>query len=453
MSNSYYSDSDDLDIRVSRRRAPSPSQVHYVEARSRPSRNYYPSAGQQPSFLAPERTVITTRTRSRERSRERHSTPPGPAPPSISAPAPAPVIINNRIYNEHSSDDEDDRHMQVYHSRHRSHSRGHSSHSRSPSSSYMTREDYEAERARQELAELRISQAREKEERRVQKEFREEAELQRAKRDLEDIRTREARAAEEQRFKTKIELEKYQEDMRKADLSKKREKEAADAVERYKRKEADRLAQEKKEKEQREKEFQQRLKEERQKELDKLAKEKKEKEEREKEYQRRLQEDLRKSGLDDKAIAAILKKEKIPEPPRQRPVQHESALVAGNRPTYTRMARKHLSIETLRTYQVEWEMDVVSIFRRRLTSLASADLSQDPDYVLIRRWVPEWEQDTLWRHTRSIREKRSSKLVIEIEDKKSHRHEPEFEWVRKKSDRKRSKSPALLMYLAGAKPA
>ncbi|KXH62651.1 hypothetical protein CSAL01_01217 [Colletotrichum salicis] len=437
MSNSYYSDSDDLDIRVSRRRAPSPSQVHYVEARPRPAaRNYYPSAGQQPSFLAPERTVITTRTRSRERSRERHCTPPGgPAPAPIPAPAPAPVIINNRIYNEHSSDDEDDRHMQVYRNRHRSHSRGHSSHSRSPSSSYMTREDYEAERARQELAELRICQAREKEERRVQKEFREEAELQRAKRDLEDIRTREARAAEEQRFKTKIELEKYQEDMRKSDLTKKREKEAADAVERYKRKEADRIAQEKREKEQREKEFQQRLKEERQKELDKLAKEKKEKEEREKEYQRRLQEDLRKSGLDDKAIAAILKKEKIPEPPRQRPVKHDHALVPANRPTYTRMARKHLSIETLRTYQVEWEMDV------------------DPDYVLIRRWVPEWEQDTLWRHTRSVREKRSSKLVLEIEDKKPHRLEPEFEWVRKKSDRKRSKSPALLMYLAGAKPA
>ncbi|OHE91768.1 hypothetical protein CORC01_12942 [Colletotrichum orchidophilum] len=449
---SYYSDSDDLDIRVSRRRAPSPSQVHYVEARPRPSRNYYPSAGQQSSFLVPERTVIATRTRSRERSRERHSPPPSGAAPAP-APAPAPVIINNRIYNEHSSDDEDGRHMQVYHTRHRSHSRGPSSHSRSPSSSYMTRDDYEAERALQELAELRISQAREKEERRVQKEFREEAELQRAKRDLEDIRIREARAAEEQRFKTKIELEKYQEEIRKEDLSKKREKEAADAVERYKRKEHERLAQEKREKEEREKEFQKRLKEERQKEMDKLAKEKKEKEEREKEYQRRLQEDLRKSGLDDKAIAAILKKEKIPEPPRQRPNQHDNALVAGSRPTYTRMARKHLSIETLRTYQVEWELDVVSRIRTQVSPIASADLPKDPDYVLIRRWVPEWEQDTLWRHTRSIREKRSSKLILEIEDKKSHRHEPEFEWVRKKSERKRSKSPALLMYLAGAKPA
>ncbi|WQF85119.1 hypothetical protein CDEST_10133 [Colletotrichum destructivum] len=434
---SYYSDSDDVDIRFSRRRAPSPSPVHYVEARPRP-RSYYPSAPQQPAFLAPERTVITTRTRSRERSRERRSTPPSSAPSAPTpAPAPPPVIINNRIYNEHSSDEEDDRHMQVYHSRHRTHSRGHSSHSRSPSSSYMTREDYEAERARQELAELRITQAREKEERRIQKEYREEAELQRAKRDLDDIRGREARAAEEKRFKTQIELEKYQEEMRLADLAKKREKEAADAVERYKRKEQERLLQEKKEKEEREKEFQRRLQEERQKELDRLAKEKKEKEEREKEYQRRLQEDLIKSGLDEKAIAAILKKEKIPESPKPKPNPNAASgtLVAGGRPTYTRMARRHLSIETLRTYHVEWELDV------------------DPDYVLIKRWVPEWEQDTLWRHTRSLREKRSSKLVLEIEDKKPHKHEPEFEWVRKKSDRKRSKSPALLMYLAGAKPA
>jgi hypothetical protein len=41
-----------------------------------------------------------------------------------------------------------------------------------------------------------------------------------------------------------------------------------------------------------------------------------------------------------------------------------------------------------------------------------------------------------------------------IEDghhKKHHHHESELEWVRKK-ERKRSKSPALLMYLAGARP-
>ncbi|KAI8180004.1 Reticulocyte-binding protein 2-like protein a [Colletotrichum sp. SAR 10_86] len=299
----------------------------------------------------------------------------------------------------------------------------------------MTREEYEAERARQELQELRLSQDREKEERRIQQKYREEAELQRAKRDLDDIRGREARASEEKRFKTQIELQKYEEEMRLAEEAKKRDKEASDAVERYKKKEQDRIEKEKKEKEEREKEFQRRLQEERQKELDRQAKEKKEREDREREYRRRLQEDLIKSGLDERAIAAILKKEKIPEPPKPKPAPVDHALVAAQRPTYTRMARKHLSIETLRTYRVEWELDT------------------DPDYVLIKRWVPEWEQDTLWRHTRALREKRSSKLVLEIEDKKSHRHEPEFEWVRKKNDRKRSKSPALLMYLAGAKPA
>lgn len=80
--------------------------------------------------------------------------------------------------------------------------------------------------------------------------------------------------------------------------------------------------------------------------------------------------------------------------------------------------------------------------------------SQDPEYVLIKRWVPETEQDMLWRHTKIIREERNSKLIMTIKDKehRSKHLEPEFEWVRKK-ERRRSKSPSLLMYLAGAKPA
>lgn len=81
---------------------------------------------------------------------------------------------------------------------------------------------------------------------------------------------------------------------------------------------------------------------------------------------------------------------------------------------------------------------------------------QDPDYILIKRWVPEWEQDALWKHTKLIRQQRN-KVVLQIEDKHHHHHkkessEPTFEWVRKK-ERRRSKSPSLLLYLAGAKPA
>ncbi len=79
---------------------------------------------------------------------------------------------------------------------------------------------------------------------------------------------------------------------------------------------------------------------------------------------------------------------------------------------------------------------------------------QDPEYIIIKRWVPDEEQDILWRHTRVIREKRS-KVVVEVGEKHHHHHkdklEPDFEWVRKKETRIRSKSPGLLMYLAGAK--
>jgi len=49
--------------------------------------------------------------------------------------------------------------------------------------------------------------------------------------------------------------------------------------------------------------------------------------------------------------------------------------------------------------------------------------------------------------------------MLMVEEKRHGRDEPEFEWVRKKSDksdkhsRRRSKSPSLLMYLAGVRPA
>lgn len=80
------------------------------------------------------------------------------------------------------------------------------------------------------------------------------------------------------------------------------------------------------------------------------------------------------------------------------------------RPTFTRMSRRHLSIETLNAYRIDYEFDV------------------DPNYILIRRWVPEYEQDFLWAHTKEIRERRHVP-VLAIEEK-AHRH-AEFETVRR----------------------
>ena len=92
----------------------------------------------------------------------------------------------------------------------------------------------------------------------------------------------------------------------------------------------------------------------------------------------------------------------------------------------------------------------------------SHDQIQEPGYVLVKRWVPEWEQDMLWEHTRKIRimrgkEKSDHQVLLSIDDGKKHRRhrskdDDGFMWVHKKTERKRSKSPGLLMYLAGGRP-
>jgi flagellar biosynthesis GTPase FlhF len=198
----------------------------------------------------------------------------------------------------------------------------------------MTREDWEAEQTRRELEALRIAQAKEKDERRLADKYRDDAELQKAKRELDEIKRREAQAEEEKRIKKELEHKRLKEEREAKEEAARREKEAKEAVEKYKQKEAERA-----------------------------AKEKREREEYEKEYRRRLQDDLVKSGVDEKAIAAIMKKEKIPEA--------EAEAKALARPTYTRMARKHLSIETLRTYHVEWEYDTVSTSRTCIPCLSN----------------------------------------------------------------------------------
>lgn len=216
---------------------------------------------------------------------------------------------------------------------------------------------------------------------------RDEYELERTRKELQQFKLKAEREEEEKRLKKELELERLRKEKREEEEKKRLKKESEEAVERWKLKEAERI-----------------------------AKEKKEKEEREKEYQHRLEDDLRKAGMDDRQIAVVTKKEKAIDP---------------SRPTFTRMSRKHLSIETLNAYKIDYEFDV------------------DPNYVLIRRWVPEYEQDFLWNHTREIRERRQPVLVA-IEGKKKH-GDVEFEFVRKKEHKRKPSPSPLLTFLAGGK--
>ncbi|ERT00210.1 uncharacterized protein SPSK_09204 [Sporothrix schenckii 1099-18] len=444
-----YDDEDEIDVRVFRRNKEASPPPPRVIARPPPVQGYYATG---PAFLAAERTVAT---RPRSRSRERRSSPP-------------PVIINN--YNtQHSDDDSDSGHHGQLVPR-----RQGRSHSRAPSSDFMSREEYELEKARRELHEMKIrnahaneelelhvrrndreewelqqarhelahyraeehdrerklrqqeevemarakreldaikaTQDKERSERMREKEYKSHAELERAKRELEEIRRREDRELEEKRIKKDLELKALEAQKKAQDEKERREKMEKEAIERYKVKEAERI-----------------------------AKEKAEKEENEREYKRRLQEDLLRSGVDEKDIKAILDKKSVKPEKNEKKRTDINIEIGGpvaQRPTYTRMARRHLSIETLNYYHIDFDYD------------------QDPEYILVKRWVPEEERQFWWQHTKTIRENR--KVVLKIEDGGKHHHhhhlEPEFEWVRKKERRRsRSKSPGLLMYLAGAK--
>lgn len=316
----YYYD-DDLDVHV-RHGGYLPHQpVHYVESRPRPQAHYAVPAAS--AYLVPEQhTTVVARSRSRDRSRER----PRPGPSN-------PVIINNNVYHDHSSDDDDfnegrRQHSQLIHRhyyRHNSDSRSGSrsrSRSHSRSSAYKTRQEWEAEQTRRELEQMCIAHSREIEGKRMAQQCRDDAELQRAKRELDEIKGREARAEEEKRIRKDIDMKRLKEDEEVSREKQRQEKLAAEAVERYKQQEAERI-----------------------------AKEKKQKEENEKEYKRRLQENLIKSGLHEKAISAIVNEEKVPE----------ALPEPQGRPTYTRMARRHLSVETLRAFRIDYDIDSVSL--------------------------------------------------------------------------------------------
>lgn len=376
-----YDDEDEIDVRVYRRNKEASPPPPRVVARPPPPavRGYYATG---PAFLAAERTVAT---RPRSRSRERRSSPP-------------PVIINN--YNTQHSDDDDD-------SGHHGHGgqmvprrQGHS-HSRAPSSDFMTREEYELEKARRELHDLKLRQAQANEElelhvrrndreewelqqarheiqqfraeehdrerkirqqeeadmsrakreldvikanqdkertdRLREKEYKSQAELERAKRELEDIRRREDRELEEKRIKKDLELKALEAQKKAQDEKDRRDKLEKETIERYKLKEAERI-----------------------------AKDKAEREENEREYKRRLQEDLLRSGVDEKDIKAILDKKSVkPEKKDEKKQRTDINIEIGapvpvaQRPTYTRMARRHLSIETLNYYHIDFDYDQV----------------------------------------------------------------------------------------------
>jgi hypothetical protein len=90
------------------------------------------------------------------------------------------------------------------------------------------------------------------------------------------------------------------------------------------------------------------------KETERVENEKQEREAREAELQRLLKERLIASGLNEEQVKSIMRKEKIK---KEKEAEHDDD---NPQPTYTRMSLRHLAIETLLFYKLDFEMDPVS---------------------------------------------------------------------------------------------
>src|SRR5690349_18508566 len=83
------------------------------------------------------------------------------------------------------------------------------------------------------------------------------------------------------------------------------------------------------------------------------------------------------------------------------------------------MARRYLSIETLNAFLVDYEIE-------------------NSEYVLIKRWVPEYEQDILWDHTKEVRDRRrlaqkASGLLKGVSDMGTMDYSDEDKFVKRKT--------------------
>ncbi|BCR90975.1 uncharacterized protein ACHE_60861S [Aspergillus chevalieri] len=108
------------------------------------------------------------------------------------------------------------------------------------------------------------------------------------------------------------------------------------------------------------------------------------------------------AGYKDDHIAIILA--------RQESLKHERTRDQGE--TWVKIHRGQILPETLDAYQLPWEWD-----------------KNDPNFIILKRWISEDVQEELFAHTRRLREQRLGGLQAGLAD---------YERIRKrKKDRKR----------------
>ncbi|KAI9839925.1 MAG: hypothetical protein M1819_000117 [Sarea resinae] len=351
---------------------------------------------------------------------------------------PTDEIIRGRNLQVDEDDDWDRGQSPAYHhshsrSRSRAVGRAHRSKERDPSPYYYA--DYEqkyeqqrlaneeAERTRKQLESYEMqlaklhgiekAQAEAAHEQHVKEQmFLEQAkEAERKRVEAEEIKAAEKRLKEQLALEQAKEAEKKREEAERQKAAEKRIKEQI-ALEQAKE------AQKKKEAEEKEKEMKKKAVEEwKQKQKEEEEKKKEAKKKADKEYEERLRRDLASYGVPDQQISTIVN---LPK---------DAAVVDMSKTTWIKVHRKHIMIETLQEYGLPWEWDAF-----------------DPNYILIKQWVPENEQMILFEHTRRIREtRRTIQMAEQQQQQQQQQHlqqRDDIIYVAKKAPAKKKKIPA-----------
>ncbi|KAL8929804.1 MAG: hypothetical protein Q9208_000948 [Pyrenodesmia sp. 3 TL-2023] len=175
---------------------------------------------------------------------------------------------------------------------------------------------------------------------------------------------------------------------------------------------------------------------------EKEMKEKKKKEEEDKVFKARLKDMYLAQGYSEESIEKMIKdaqeKKKhghghghgSPSPHGPHSIGgHENEIVKIestvkvvdlNRPTFIKVHRKHLSPVTLDAYGLPWEWD-----------------DRDSNYIIIKRWITENDQDKLFEHSRKLREQK----LLTNETLELKKENGKLKLVREKSpNRQRSRS-------------
>ncbi|KAI6789317.1 hypothetical protein KC361_g8596 [Hortaea werneckii] len=273
---------------------------------------------------------------------------------------------------------------------------------------------------RPEFAEWRLEQKeRELEEQRRRQLWEKEAELKKLKDDAK--RERADTAADEERKRIIAEYaEKQRKDAEKAKAEEQRIKEKLEREERESRERAkaeeqrikekmEREAREAREKEKREwEDFLRRQKE-------KEEKEKAEKAAEKEKFETEMRRRLAKFGYAQNQIDVMVDEEKAKKYREERSRSRGRASTGGamelwretRAPTYAKVHRDYLSIDTLIYYDIPYEFD-----------------RTDPNFIIILREMDKYETEVLFEHTRRLR---SGKLLLEVPKERPH-----YAWYRKR---------------------